>query len=251
MSRRVVRREGLVDGKAWVLACTAALPAWAVRSGAEEGWTALFDGKSLSGWQVKCVKADAGKTFWTVADGAIVCNSLGDGDHDYVWLMTEKEYGDFELRLQVRSYPNSSGNTGVQVRSRYDEAKGWLDGPQVDIHPPAGWRSGLIYDETRSANRWIFPSLKNWAIKPEQGPKEWKWEKDGWNAIYIRCEGMRIVTRVNGLPIADYDGTGVLDDASHRQLNVGLTGFIALQLHKNDRLLVAFKDIAIRPLPAK
>lgn len=233
------------------MACAALLGCCAAWCGENDGWISLFDGKTLAGWQVKCVKADAEKTYWRVEDGAIVCNSLKDGKHDYIWLMTEKEYGDFELRLKVRSYLDSPGNTGVQVRSRYDDAKGWLDGPQIDIHPPAGWRSGLIYDETRSAKRWIFPSLKNWAIKPEEGPKEWKWEKDGWNDVFIRCEGTKILTRVNGITIADYDGAGVLDDDSHKQLKVGLNGFIALQLHMNDRLHVAFKDIAIRPLPAK
>ncbi len=232
----------------WWIACAGVLACGIARGGEEAGWVRLFDGKTLAGWQVKCVKADAGKAYWRVEDGAIVCDSLKDGKHNYVWLMTEKEYGDFEMRLKVRSYPDSPGNTGVQVRSRYDDAKGWLDGPQIDIHPPGGWRSGLIYDETRSAKRWIFPSLKSWAIQPEQGPKKWTWEKDGWNDVYIRCNGTTIATRVNGLPIADYDGAGVLDDASHRELNVGLSGFIALQLHMGDRLRVAFKDLEIRPL---
>jgi hypothetical protein len=217
-------------------------------SGEGEGWVSLFDGKTLSGWQVKSVKADAAKTYWTVEDGAIVCNSLKDGQHDFHWLITEKEYGDFELRLKVRSYPDSPGNSGIQIRSRYDDQAQRLDGPQVDIHPPAGWRSGLIFDETREVERWVFPSLKNWEIKPAQGPKEWKWEKDGWNEVYIKCLGTTIVTRVNGLPIADYDGAGGLDDAAHRQHKVGLTGFIALQLHKGDRLRIAFKDIEIRPI---
>jgi hypothetical protein len=225
-----------------VLGCCAA---W---SGEEAGWISLFDGKTLAGWQIKSIKADAEKTYWTVEDGVIVCNSLKDGNHDYVWLMTEKEYGDFELRMKIRSYPDSPGNSGVQVRSRYDEQAQFLDGPQVDIHPPAGWRSGLIYDETRNVSRWVFPSLKDWAIKPEQGPKEWKWEKDGWNDVYIKCQGTRITTRVNNLPIAELDGAGLLDDAAHKQFNVGLNGFIALQLHKGDRLHIAFKDIAIRPI---
>jgi hypothetical protein len=39
----------------------------------------------------------------------------------------------------------SPGNTAVQFRSRYDASAtapngGWLDGPQVDIHPPAPFR---------------------------------------------------------------------------------------------------------------
>jgi hypothetical protein len=212
------------------------------------GWTSLFDGKTMSGWSVKRVEADRAKTFWTVEDGAMVCNSMDSTDHDYVWLISDREYDDFELRLKVRSYADSPGNSGIQIRSRYDEAANWLDGPQVDLHPPGGWRSGLIYDETRGHQRWIFPSLKNWQIDPEQGPREWKWNRDGWNEVTIRCQDTKILTKINGLVIADYDGAGVLDDDAHRKHNVGMNGFIALQLHKHDRLRMAFKDIQIRAL---
>jgi hypothetical protein len=40
------------------------------------GWTSLFDGKSLAGWSVRCVEADREKTFWSVEDGSIVCDSM-------------------------------------------------------------------------------------------------------------------------------------------------------------------------------
>jgi len=151
------------------------------------GWTSLFDGKSLAGWSVRCVDADRAKTFWSVENGAIVCDSMAATDHDYVWLVSDKEYDNFELQLQVRSHAGSPGNSGIQIRSRFDEAAGWLDGPQVDLHPPDGWRSGLIYDETRGHKRWIFPSLKDSRIEPGQGPKQWKWNRDGWNDVVRRC----------------------------------------------------------------
>ncbi len=219
-----------------------------VAESADPQWTKLFDGKTLNGWHVQCVPADRDKTFWNVQDGAIVCDSMDSTDHDYVWLLTDQEYDDFELRMKVRSYADSPGNSGIQVRSRYDDQAQWLDGPQVDIHPPGGWRSGLIYDETRGHKRWIFPSLESWAIKPAQGPTQWKWNRDGWNDVYIRCQGTRILTKINGLTIADYDGDGVLDDQWHEKYNVGMKGHIALQLHRSDRLLIAFKDIYLRSL---
>ena len=216
---------------------------------AKTPWRSLFNGEDLDGWQVKCKPADANETFWTVRDGAIVCDSMDKGRHDYVWLMTRAEFGDFELRLKVRGHtPQSKGNSGVQVRSRYDEKAGWLDGPQVDIHPPAPCRTGLIYDETRGTRRWICPSLKNSGIRREQGPEKFIWHTSGWNDLYIRCEGTRIVTRLNGLTVADYDGRSVLDDENHRKRNVGLKGHIALQLHNRDKLRIEFKDIKIRTL---
>lgn len=210
------------------------------------GWTSLFDGQTLEGWHIKSTKADRDKTFWTVADGKIVCNSMDDGKSDYVWLMTDGEYDDFELRLKVRSYSESQGNSGIQIRSRYDDEAQWLDGPQVDIHPPAGWRSGLIYDETRGVRRWIHPSLKGSGIAPAQGPENWKWNRDGWNDVYIKCRGTSILTMINGVTIACYDGAGTLDDAIHKRRRVGAKGHIALQLHKGCRLHIAFRDIQIR-----
>jgi hypothetical protein len=218
----------------------------------QEGWIPLFDGKTLNGWQVKAKPADRDQGFWKVRDGAIACDSIGRKKHDYVWLVNDREFGDFELTLQVRGYRDSPGNTGVQVRSRFDEAAEWMNGPQVDIHPPTPWRTGLIYDETWEARRWIFPSLKNWDIDVSQAPKQWKWkyadEGDGWNTLRIVCQGTRIRTEVNGIGIADFDGSGVLDDEAHRRRGVGLTGRIALQLHSNDELRAEFRAIQVRPL---
>ena len=211
-------------------------------------WTSLFDGKTLNGWRVAAKPADRDKNFWTVRDGTITCDSRGRKDHDYVWLLSEKEYGDFELRVKVHGFRESTGNSGVQVRSRYDESAFWLDGPQVDVHPPAPWRTGLIYDETRGTRRWIFPSLKDSRIEQSQGPKRWKWKQDAWNEIRITCEGTRIRTRVNGVPVADLNGDGILNDEGHKSRNVGLRGHIALQLHVKDELLIQYKEIAIKTL---
>jgi hypothetical protein len=140
----------------------------------------------------------------------------------------------------------------VQFRSRYDETAGWLDGPQVDVHPPTPWRTGLIYDETRETKRWIFPSLEDWKIEPSQGPKDWKWryadEGEGWNTVRIIARGTKVKTVVNGITITDFDGAGILDDEAHRTHDVGLRGHFALQLHVNDELLIQFKDVRVRRL---
>ena len=224
-------------------------------AGAQAGeWQSLFDGETLDGWHVAAKPEDEGKVFWQVRDGAITADSLGRPEHDYVWLVSDREFGDFELVLRVRGFRRSPGNSGVQFRSRYDESAGWLYGPQVDVHPPTPWRTGLIYDETRETKRWIFPSLEDWRIEPSQGPKDWKWldaddgDGDGWNEVRIIARGTRLKTVVNGLTITDFDGAGILDDEAHRRHDVGLKGHFALQLHMNDELLIQFKDIRVRRL---
>lgn len=211
-------------------------------------WEPAFDGKTLAGWQVEAKPADRDRNFWSVVDGAIQCDSLGRPDHDHVWLVSEREFDDFELRLQVRGFPDSPGNSGIQVRSRYDREMGWLHGPQVDVHPPAPWRTGLIYDETWETRRWIHPSLKDWNISSGQGPRKWSWDPRGWNDLHIICLGTRIITIVNGIRITDEDLGPVLTDEAHRKRNVGVRGHIALQLHVKDELRIQFRNLEVREL---
>lgn len=219
----------------------------ALRAVSEAGrWQSLFDGKTLTGWRVECKPADRGKTFWSVREGAIACDSVGRKEHDYVWLVSEAEFADFELEFEVRGNAASTGNSGMQFRSRYDQELGWLHGPQIDIHPPAPFRTGLIYDETREARRWIHPSLKDWQIAPGDAPHAFHWNAGGWNRIRLVCAGTRVKSWLNGSPVADYDGAGVLDDEAHRRRRAGMQGHFALQLHSGDELRIEYRSIRVR-----
>jgi hypothetical protein len=235
-----------------LLVSAATLLALAWGTGQDAGWEPLFDGRTLDGWRVAAKPAEREMGFWKVADSAITCDSRGRKDHGYVWLIRAGEFGDFELKVRIRGFRESTGNSGIQVRSRYDEASGWMDGPQVDIHPPAAWRTGLIYDETRETRRWILPSLKNWEIDGSHAPSAYSWkfsdEGEGWNDLQIVCRGTRITTRLNGLIAADLKGDGILDDEHHRRRRVGLKGQIALQLHSGDELYIQYKDIQLKRL---
>jgi hypothetical protein len=129
---------------------------------------------------------------------------------------------------------------------------GWMNGPQVDIHPPTPWRIGLIYDETREERRWIYPDLEDWQIDKSYAPDEWEFyysdEYDGWNELRIVCDRTKIKTFLNGIVMADYDGKEVLDNEAHRKHQVGMNGHIALQMHSGDELIIKFKDIFLRQL---
>ncbi len=244
------------------LVCVLAAPSVAligqVADAAE--WIELFNGRNLDGWNVECTPMDRDKVFWKVVDGTIECDSLGRPDHDYVWLVHEGEFGDFELRVRFQAFRKSPGNTGIQVRSRFDrspdsDSGGWMNGPQVDIHPPDPWRTGLIYDETREERRWIYPSLPDWNIDRARGPEKavffYADQEPGWNELRIVCAGLRIQTYLNDLQVADFDGSGILDNAAHVRHRVGRSGHIALQLHVGDELKVRFRDLRLRPIKAE
>lgn len=219
-------------------------------------WVSLFNGVDLSGWHVECREQDRVKTYWQVEDSTILCNSLGDKDHHYVWLVSDKEYEDFILSFRFQAYRESTGNSGVQFRSHYDQALdgGWLNGPQIDIHPkePKTWRTGLLYDETFEVQRWLYPARQNWSIPDEYAPAEhiFKFadEGDGWNEMVIICRGTHIKTIVNGITRTDWNGEGILDDVEHLRRGSGTKGHLALQLHRHDELKIRYKDIMIKKL---
>ncbi|MBZ0254662.1 DUF1080 domain-containing protein [bacterium] len=217
-------------------------------------WTSLFNGQDLTHWSVKCKPQDQTATFWNVEDGAITANSLNTPKHDYVWLVSDKEYTNFTFRFKFRAFKDSPGNSGVQIRSRYDEAAGWLDGPQIDIHPPAPWRTGMMWDETRGVQRWIFPDIPKgkWVDESMSKPKRVFYYSDDetpWNLMEITVDGLNIQAKLNGVLITDLMGEGILDDEFHKKHSVGETGFIALQIHTGDKLKIQFKDLEIAETP--
>ncbi len=238
-----------------VLQITLFVPALAAEiqpGGTDDGsWIALFNGRDLDGWTVKCKPEDRDKGFWRVDQGTILADSIGRKGHDYVWLTTNREYSDFILRLEFQAYRSSPGNSGVQIRSRYDETQWWLNGPQVDIHPPGPWRTGMMWDETRGNQRWIFPDLPKdkWVDETMSKPARifyYGEEADAWNTLEISARGTKFTAVLNGVQITDYEGKGVLDDEAHQKLQVGRKGVIALQIHTGDELRIRFRNIRIK-----
>ncbi|HEY2911198.1 MAG TPA: DUF1080 domain-containing protein, partial [Gemmataceae bacterium] len=71
------------------------------------GYSALFNGKNLDGWKSTSKKTDG----WAAEDGAIVCKGGGGG-----YLITEKEYGDFEFQCEYK-WSAEGGNSGVAIRT--------------------------------------------------------------------------------------------------------------------------------------
>jgi Domain of Unknown Function (DUF1080) len=75
-----------------------------------DGWTSLFDGKTLSGW--------SGDSNWKVEDGAITIEPTCEKPTGTVYLVWQGgEAADFELRLRMKGTGNING--GVQYR-------GWI-----------------------------------------------------------------------------------------------------------------------------
>lgn len=183
----------------------------------EAGFVPLFDGESLKGWH----KAGGGATY-RVEEGCIV-GEVGPGDNTF--LCTDKVYGDFILKLELRL--DVPGNSGIQFRSHKRERDGRVYGYQCEIDPsPRAW-SGGVYDEARRG--WLYPLTSDEAAQRA-------FRVDGWNEYVIEAIGPRIRTWVNGVPCADF-----LDA-------MDIEGLIALQVHSGKEGRIRWRNIRIQDL---
>lgn len=183
----------------------------------EEGFTAIFDGKTLDGWE-------GNEKFFRVADGAIIAGTLQEKIPRNEFLATKKEYEDFELRLQVKLVP-ATGNAGIQFRTKRIPNHHEVSGYQADVGQ--GWW-GKLYDESR----------RNKILAGDDKLGD-KLKKEDWNDYVIRAEGKRIQLWVNGVQTVDY---------TEKDDNIDSKGIIAVQIHSGEPGEASYKNIRIKEL---
>lgn len=173
-------------------------------SAQDPGFVDLFNGKNLEGWTQR-----NGTATYRVEGNAIVGTTSEGSPNSF--LCTDKLYGDFELKFEVKV--DSRLNSGVQIRSQSvdDKPEGRVNGPQVEISLDG--MAGYIYGE--AAGGWMTP---------EEARQPHETFKDGeWNSYHIVAFGDHIETWINGHQISDL--THPEKQKTHPQ------GFIGLQVH--------------------
>jgi hypothetical protein len=195
---------------------------------AQNGYTNLFDGKTVNGW-----KRIVGSGEYTVENNMIVGTTVAGSPNTF--LATNKEYSDFILEFDAK-VDDTASNSGVQIRSHFnaDEInnnnKGRVYGYQVEEDPSSRAWSGGIYEEARRG--WLYPVTLN--------PQAQNLFKAGeWNHYKIEAIGNTIKTWINNKPVAY-----LIDNGSSK-------GFIALQVHAVTDASMAgkkmyWKDIKIK-----
>ncbi|HUT91748.1 MAG TPA: DUF1080 domain-containing protein [Thermoguttaceae bacterium] len=189
----------------------------------DEGFTRLFDGKTLTGWE-------GNLDVFRIEDGAIVGGSLKERVPRNEFLCTKKEYADFELRLKFKLL-GKGANAGVQVRSRRAPKDSLspheMIGYQADLGE--GWW-GCLYDESRRRKVLAGPPKEERSkiVKP-----------DDWNDYVIRCEGRRIQLWINGRPTVDY---------TEPDAQIPQKGLLGLQVHGGPPSEAWYKEIRIKEL---
>lgn len=202
----------------------------------KDGYTLLFDGKSTSGWHAYHGH-DAGA--WHVVDGALAPDTnatFGKGD-----LLTDKEYTNFELRLDWKI--PEGGNSGVIFSVHEDDAHAYtfltgmemqvLDDIKAEDNKQPNHLAGSLYDM-------IAPS------HPAKPAGE-------WNSIAIRRVGQKITFFMNGQKVVETvigspEWNELLQKSKFKDwkgYGAYATGKIALQFHGAN---VMYRNIRIKQL---
>jgi hypothetical protein len=191
------------------------------------GFAPVFNGKDLTGW-----KATGEPKAWSVEDGMIVCKSGGGG-----YLLTEQEYGDFELKFQYR-WSKEGGNSGVGLRTpmKGDPA---YQGMEIQLIDDEGWEkvhkfklapyqhTGSIYD--------VVPARQQ-ANRPI----------GEWNDVRIVCKGPQVLVEQNGKELVKANLGDHKDRAEKNHPGLkrdkGHLGFQSYNIR------VEFKDVVVKEL---
>lgn len=199
------------------------------------GWKLLFNGQNFDGWRV--YRGGAPAAPWIVEDGAMALTARGGGD-----LVTEEEFGPFELSLEWKISPN--GNSGVMYLVKESEAapNTYNTGPEMQVLDDAGHPDGKIPSH-RAGALYDFAEPLVAAAKPV----------GQWNQATIRFTGTSIEHWLNGQKVAE---SSYGDDAWSAKVaaskfrtmplfGLASTGRIALQDHGDK---VWYRNVKIRSL---
>ena len=201
---------------------------------APTGFTALFNGKNLTGWKglvenpVKRAQMSAAelglkqreateKTLlhWSAKGGEIAYDGKADS------LCTERDYADFELRVDWKIGPG--GDSGIYLRGS----------PQVQI-----WDTALVKVGAQVGSGGLYNNQKN-PSKPlalADNPV------GQWNRFVILMVGERVTVYLNGVLVTQ---SAVMENYWDRARPIFPAGQIELQHHGSP---LYFKNIYVREI---
>lgn len=175
----------------------------AVRPGqvaiAQGGFTSLFDGKTLQGWN------QIGNANWSVVDGAMQA-TMGTG-----MLVTPMPYGDFQITMEF--WVTDDANSGVFIRCADPQKIGADTCYEVNVYdrrPGQEYRTGAIVDLARIQQ------------KVDAGGK--------WNTLEITARGPKMTISVNGIKTAEGESNARLRGPFALQFGAGMVKFRKVEI---------------------
>jgi hypothetical protein len=213
--------------------------------GQEAGYQAIFDGKTLAGW-------DGDPKYWRVEDGALVGEITPDtvirSNTFIVWRGGRPQ--DFDLQLEYRISPD--GNSGINYRSAIvpDPVTPGnafaMRGYQFDVDGRRRY-TGNNYEEKGR----LFLAVRGQLTRVVGGRPPVLVStfgepdalgaaiSEGWNAVHIIARGATLTHLLNGRLMA----VVVDDDAANRPAD----GLIGVQVHVGPPMKVEYRNIRLKP----
>jgi Domain of Unknown Function (DUF1080) len=158
-----------------ITAVTAALP---VGAQAQGGWTTLFDGKSLNGWN------RVGDANWEIVEGAVQATKGSTS-----FLVTSGSYDNFQITLEF--WASDDANSGVFIRCQDPKDITAMNAYEVNIYdkrPDPAYRTGAIVDVAKPM------------VNLDAGGR--------WNTFEITAQGTKLIVVMNGMKTVDVDHKG-------------------------------------------
>lgn len=208
-------------------------------SAVPDGFTAIFNGKDLTGWhgqphldprkldevteEQKQAWAEETAQHWTVENGELV----NDGKGPY--LTTDKSYGDYELRLQYKTV--AGADSGIYLRGT----------PQVQIWDSSDESKFKLGADKGSGGLW-----NNAPGAPGKDPLVNADKPFGeWNSLRVVQVGARTSVWLNDQLVVDH---APMHNYWDRNAPLFATGVIQLQTHGGE---IRWKDIVLREISAE
>lgn len=205
----------------------------------EGGWQLLFDGQTTDGW--RGFNIDSMPPNWSVKNQALIANG-GKGD-----IITEQQFGDFELSLEWKI--SKGGNSGVFYHVK--------EGEQYD----KVWRTGIemqIMDNERNPMA-KKPRQKAGSLFAMYAPEKDVTKPAGkWNSARLIVNNGHVEYWMNGEKINEYelwtkkwyaDREQTLHNKTRKPLwGEFRRGHIALQ---DEGYPVSYRNIKIKEIPSQ
>ena len=152
----------------------------------EQGWSLLFDGKTLDGWHLYNKPDSTHLSAWEVKDGMLYCNAT-DETKVFGDLITDREFENYELVFDWQMAVRGNGGVFINVQESPEFAATYITGPEYQLLEPAHMDTKT--PKKRPGCLWgISPQLNEVAAKPN----------GQWNTSRIVQQNGKIEFYLNG-----------------------------------------------------
>ncbi len=169
---------------------------------AQAGWTTLFDGSTLDGWNV------LGDANWELEDGAVQADS-GSG-----FLVTPESYADFDLSLEF--WVDEPANSGIFIRCADPQSVRDTNAYEVNIYDTRA-------DQTYRTGGIVHIAAPTSVINAGEQ----------WNTYEITAQGPRLTVTLNGTRTVEVEDSQFADGPIALQYGAGVVKFRNVRIRRH------------------